>query len=52
MEELESNVSVYNMITSFLSKEIVSTDINQYSLDEFELFSTPYKNHEVKMPII
>lgn len=39
------------MITNFLSKEIVSTQLDQYHLDEYELFSSSYKNYEVKLYI-
>ena len=46
-EELESNKAVYTLITNFLSKEIVTTKLDQYSLDEFEMYSAPYKNHQV-----
>lgn len=46
-EELEKHQSVYKLITSFLSEEIVATEIKTYNLDEFELFRPDFKNSEV-----
>lgn len=46
-EELQKNKAVYHLITSFLSEEVVKTDIETYNLDEFELFRSSYKNYEV-----
>lgn len=51
MEELEKNEAVYHMITNFLSKEIVPTNINTYYLDEFELFRSSFKNHQVLLQL-
>jgi hypothetical protein len=48
-EQLEKNRAVYQLITSFLSEEIISTDIFSYNLDQFELFRRSYKNYEVRL---
>jgi 26S proteasome regulatory subunit N5 len=49
-EHLEKHAAVHRLICTFLSEEIVASDLQTYSLDEFELFRPSYKNHEVPLP--
>jgi|JI6StandDraft_1071083.scaffolds.fasta_scaffold20104_3 26S proteasome regulatory subunit N5 len=43
-EEIEGIPHIYQLVSAFLSRELVSCDLNDYGLERFELYTEKYLN--------